>query len=43
MITGELLQNAYDFGNESIKVDHDGRCISISNKDDVLDIKTLLT
>lgn len=38
----ELLQNAYDFGNESIKVDHDERCISISNKDDVLDIKTLL-
>lgn len=38
----ELLQNAYDFGNEDVIVDHETSNIIISNKDDVLDIKTLL-
>lgn len=38
----ELLQNAYDFGNEDVVVDHETSNIIISNKDDVLDIKTLL-
>lgn len=38
----ELLQNAYDFGNESVVIDHETSNIIISNQDDVLDIKTLL-
>lgn len=36
----ELLQNAYDYGNENVSFNSDS--ITISNKDDILDIKTLL-